>query len=137
MVDQPSTHAIGSTAVCCGIASRAARSSVTGRLPPFRVSRQPSSVSPAEMPAAAAVRLTSNPLGPSPGRRPRGSSTAQIMKNNFVMELPSLPGVPAHAALTSAARLNFRKDCENASRLRASADADSRCGEQLAGGSPL
>ena len=76
VVDQPSTQAIGSRAVCCGIAASIARSSTTGAGPPVSVRRQRSPVRSGVIRAAAAVRLTWKSLGPSPRVRPRGSSSA-------------------------------------------------------------
>ena len=78
VVDQPSTQAMGSRAVCCVIAVSAARSSTTFDGPPVRVSRHRSPVSSGVMPAANAVRLTWKSFGPSPRVRPRGSSSAAM-----------------------------------------------------------
>jgi len=66
VVDQPSTHAIGSVTVCWGIASSAERSSTTGRGPTRRVSRHSAPVSFEVIAAADALRLTWKSVGPSP-----------------------------------------------------------------------
>src|SRR5271166_999432 len=76
MVDHPSTQAIGSSAVCCGIASRAARLNNICPEGPRTLSRQFAPVLAGVIAAAAAVLLTWKSLGPVPRLRPRGNRNA-------------------------------------------------------------
>ena len=66
VVDQPSTHAIGSVAVCCGMrAAGRRRSSRTGAGPPVSSSRQPSpTAGRRRCPDTAKVLLTGKSFGP-------------------------------------------------------------------------
>src|SRR5262249_48041947 len=63
-----------------------------------------------------------------------GGSTAQYENFNFVMELPSLRRVPAHAGSISGRRIKFRKDCAAAIVPEA---ADLAAVRTFAGGSRL
>ena len=131
----PSTHAIGSVAVCWGSARQLVEREldpVGARRPRPRAGR-PGSCAESTTPAATAERFTGKPCGPVSGRR--GASSASLRKGHTVwptVTRVSSPAAPATSARNVAGPVRCDVDVSRSSWLAASTGCG-RARERAAG----